>query len=61
MDAHTVKGNREIRHVYGISRMNERGIPVEVVGTAPDLQAAIDAAEIMGDDYVAGTWSYRLN
>ena len=54
----TVNDNSGIKYVYGVSRVNERGLPIEVIGTTPDLEAAMDAAEALGPNYVTGTWAY---
>ncbi|SJM35632.1 hypothetical protein BQ8482_90007 [Mesorhizobium delmotii] len=38
--------------------VDERGLPVEWIGKAPDIETAVYAAECMGPGYVAGTWAY---
>lgn len=48
-----------LKHVHCVTRVDAQGHPIEVIGTMADIETAIHAAEILGDEYVAGTWSFR--
>ncbi|MER9900093.1 hypothetical protein [Mesorhizobium sp. M0130] len=54
--------NGETKYVDGgtyLARVNERGVPVQFIGRMADFETAARAANAMGPDYVAGTWTYR--
>jgi hypothetical protein len=42
---------------YSEWRVDARGFPIELLGTAPDLETAVDVADAMGPGYIAGTWT----
>ena len=59
MATETVNESRYTRHAFTVSRLDERGWPIEIVWEAPDIETAIELAEALGPNYTAGTWAYR--
>ncbi|MER9883896.1 hypothetical protein [Mesorhizobium sp. M0118] len=58
MEANAVNGDVGAKQVHGVTRVNAKGQPIELIGTTTDLETAMEAAAAMGDGFVAGTWSY---